>query len=82
MVLHFSVPMNSPHVKILDTWHALGMRRTGSHDVLIEGHVVPETAVSTSEPSTLPVFGFTRCAWARARHVTCTSGSSAAWTLS
>ena len=27
---------------------------------------------SSSEPSTLPVFGLTRCAWAHARHVTWT----------
>ena len=46
MVLHFGVPMNSPHVKVLDTWRTLGMRGTGSHDVLIEGHVVPEAAVA------------------------------------
>ncbi len=46
VVLHFGVPMNSPHVKVLDTWRTLGMRATGSHDVLIEGHVVPEAAVA------------------------------------
>jgi indole-3-acetate monooxygenase len=46
MVLHFGIPMNSPHVKVLDNWRTLGMRGTGSHDVLIEGHVVPETAVA------------------------------------
>lgn len=46
MVLHFGVPMKSPHVKVLDTWRTLGMRGTGSHDVLIEGHVVPEAAVA------------------------------------
>jgi alkylation response protein AidB-like acyl-CoA dehydrogenase len=45
MVLHFGVPMNSPHVKVLDTWRTLGMRGTGSHDVQIDGHVVPEAAV-------------------------------------
>lgn len=45
-VLHFAVPMTSPHVKVLDTWRALGMRGTGSHNVLIDGHVVPETAVA------------------------------------
>jgi alkylation response protein AidB-like acyl-CoA dehydrogenase len=44
-VLHFGIPMNSPHVKVLDTWRTLGMRGTGSHDVLIDGHVVPEAAV-------------------------------------
>jgi alkylation response protein AidB-like acyl-CoA dehydrogenase len=46
MVLHFGVPMSSPHVKVLDTWRTLGMRATGSHDVLVEGHVVPEAAVA------------------------------------
>jgi alkylation response protein AidB-like acyl-CoA dehydrogenase len=46
MVLHFGVPMNSPHVKVLDTWRTLGMRGTGSQDVMIEGHVVPEAAVA------------------------------------
>ena len=45
MVLHFGIPMNSPHVKILDTWRTLGMRGTGSHDIQIDGHIVPEAAV-------------------------------------
>ena len=46
MVLHFGVPMTSPHVKVLDTWRTLGMRGTGSHDVMIDGHVVPDAAVA------------------------------------
>jgi alkylation response protein AidB-like acyl-CoA dehydrogenase len=50
-VLHFGVPMSSPHVKVLDTWRTLGMRATGSHDVLIEGHVVPEAAVAVKRKS-------------------------------
>ena len=45
-VLHFGVPMNSPQVRILDTWRTLGMRGTGSHDVLIDGHVVPDAAIA------------------------------------
>ena len=45
-VLHFGIPMNSPNVRVLDNWRTLGMRGTGSHDVLIEGHVVPEAGVS------------------------------------
>jgi indole-3-acetate monooxygenase len=48
MVLHFGVPMNSPNVKVLDTWRTLGMRSTGSHDVMIDGHVVPDAGVSLS----------------------------------
>jgi alkylation response protein AidB-like acyl-CoA dehydrogenase len=46
MVLHFGVPMNSPQVKVLDTWRTLGMRGTGSHDVMIDGHIVPEAGVA------------------------------------
>lgn len=45
-VLHFGIPMNSPHVKIVPVWKTLGMRGTGSHDVLIDGHVVPDAAVA------------------------------------
>jgi alkylation response protein AidB-like acyl-CoA dehydrogenase len=48
MVLHFGIPMNSPNVKVLDTWRTLGMRSTGSHDIMIDGHVVPDAAVSLS----------------------------------
>jgi alkylation response protein AidB-like acyl-CoA dehydrogenase len=44
-VLHFAVPLASPHVRLLDTWRTLGMRATGSQDVEIDGHVVPEAAV-------------------------------------
>jgi alkylation response protein AidB-like acyl-CoA dehydrogenase len=45
-VLHFGVPLTSPHVKMIDTWRVLGMRGTGSNDIMIDGHVVPEAAVS------------------------------------
>ncbi len=45
-VLHFGIPMNSPHVKVLDNWRTLGMRGTGSHDVVIDGHVVPDAAIA------------------------------------
>ncbi len=44
-VLHFGIPMNSPNVKIIPVWKTLGMRATGSHDVLIEGHVVPDAGI-------------------------------------
>lgn len=45
-VLHFGIPMNSPHVKIVPVWKTLGMRGTGSHDILIDGHVVPDAGVA------------------------------------
>lgn len=46
MVLHFAVPMTSPHVRVIETWRTLGMRGTGSHDIEIDGHIVPEAAVN------------------------------------
>ncbi|MDX2156340.1 MAG: acyl-CoA dehydrogenase family protein [Hyphomicrobiaceae bacterium] len=51
MVLHFGIPMNSPHVKVLDTWRTLGMRGTGSHDVMIDGHFVPDAGVALKRKS-------------------------------
>ncbi|MCP3476674.1 acyl-CoA dehydrogenase family protein [Bradyrhizobium sp. CCGUVB1N3] len=45
-VLHFGIPLNSPQVRVLDTWRALGMRGTGSHDLVIEGHIVPDSAIA------------------------------------
>jgi alkylation response protein AidB-like acyl-CoA dehydrogenase len=47
-VIHFAAPMKSPEVKVVETWRALGMRGTGSNDVLIEGLFVPDKAVSFS----------------------------------
>jgi acyl-CoA dehydrogenase len=46
MVLHFGVPLRDRSVKLLDTWRVLGMRASGSQDVLIEDYVVPDSAVS------------------------------------
>ncbi len=45
-VLHFGIPMKSPHVKVMSNWKAMGMRGTGSHDVMIDGHVVLDEAVA------------------------------------
>jgi alkylation response protein AidB-like acyl-CoA dehydrogenase len=45
-VLHFGVPMNSPNVRIIPVWKTMGMRATGSHDIMIDGHVVPDAAVA------------------------------------
>ena len=50
-VIHFPVSMKAPEVKILDTWRTLGMRGTGSNDVLIEGLFVPDASVAVSRKS-------------------------------
>lgn len=49
-VLHIAVPMNAPGVRVLSTWRTLGMRGTGSHDVVLENVFVPDAAVSARRP--------------------------------
>lgn len=45
-MLHFPVALDAPGVKILDTWHTLGMRGTGSHDITLDDVFVPQAAVA------------------------------------
>lgn len=50
-VIHFALPLSSPHVRIEETWRAMGMRGTGSHDVVVEGHVVAAAGVALRRPA-------------------------------
>jgi len=50
-VLHFGVPMKAPEVRIEDTWRTLGMRGTGSNDVVIDGLFVAAAAVALKRPA-------------------------------
>jgi len=50
-VLHFSVALDTPGVTRLDTWQTLGMRGTGSHDILLDGVFVPEAAIGVRRPT-------------------------------
>ncbi|KAA2214475.1 acyl-CoA dehydrogenase family protein [Teichococcus oryzae] len=45
-VLHFAVPMKAPEVRVLDNWRALGMRGTGSNDVLIQDLFIADAQVA------------------------------------
>jgi alkylation response protein AidB-like acyl-CoA dehydrogenase len=45
-VLHFAVPMNAQGVAIAPTWQTMGMRGTGSHDVVLSEVFVPDAAVT------------------------------------
>ena len=47
-VVHFGAPMKAPEVRIEDTWHTLGMRGTGSNDVVIDGLFIPDANVAFS----------------------------------
>ncbi len=50
LVLHFGVSLKDPGVKIQDNWRTLGMRATGSNDIVIENVTVHDAAVSVRRP--------------------------------
>lgn len=49
-VLHFAVPLKHEAVSHMPTWKVLGMRGTGSNDVMIDGLIVPDAAISGRRP--------------------------------
>lgn len=49
-VVHFSVPLGAPGVRIEETWDTLGMRGTASHDVIFDDVVVPLDKVAGRRP--------------------------------
>lgn len=44
-VLHAPISMRSEGITIKETWRTLGMRASGSHDVILENVFVPELAI-------------------------------------
>ena len=50
-VVHFVVPFDHDGVQRVETWDALGMRGTGSHDVVLEDVFVPEDSIVLRRPS-------------------------------
>jgi alkylation response protein AidB-like acyl-CoA dehydrogenase len=49
-VLHFAISMRDPGVTVQDNWRALGMRGSGSNDVIVDGVFVPDSAISLRRP--------------------------------
>ena len=49
-VLHFAVPLNAEGVELQETWRVMGMRGTGSHDIVLTDVFVPEGAISGRRP--------------------------------
>ena len=50
-VLHFAIPFDAPGLQVTDTWRALGMRGTGSHDIVLNGVFVPDAAIGIRRPA-------------------------------
>lgn len=49
-VLHFGAPLKGEGVRIEETWRTLGMRGTGSNDVVYEGAFIPDAAIAGKRP--------------------------------
>src|SRR5438094_7683878 len=49
-VLHFGVNMRAPGVTVLDNWRTMGMRGTGSNDIVIENVEIQDATVSVRRP--------------------------------
>lgn len=45
-VLHFALPLNAQGFSVEPTWQAMGMRGTGSHDVVLSNVFVPDAAIA------------------------------------
>ncbi|MFN6464404.1 MAG: acyl-CoA dehydrogenase family protein [Nostoc sp. DedVER02] len=54
---NFLVPRDLPGLQIVETWDHLGMRATGSHDLILENVLIPsEYALNINPISALPSF--------------------------
>jgi acyl-CoA dehydrogenase len=49
-VLHFALPMNSEGIEIQSNWDTIGMRGTGSNDILMKDVFVPAGSVVARRP--------------------------------
>jgi alkylation response protein AidB-like acyl-CoA dehydrogenase len=50
-VLHAGVPMKAEGISIEQTWRTLGMRASGSHDVVLKDVFVADAAISARRPA-------------------------------
>ena len=49
-VLHFAVPMTSEGIEIQSNWDTIGMRGTGSNDIIMQNVFVPDAAIVARRP--------------------------------
>ncbi len=61
---NFLVERGTPGLSVVETWDVLGMRATGSHDLVLEGVVVPEEARIVPPSDRPPGDGGSGRAWA------------------
>jgi alkylation response protein AidB-like acyl-CoA dehydrogenase len=61
-VARFVIP-RSDKIEIIETWDALGMRSTGSHDIVLHDVIVPDANIFSRSESTAPSNGHAVNAW-------------------
>ena len=49
-VLHFAAPLKGDGVSIAPTWQTMGMRGTGSDDIVFEGLFIPDAGIAGKRP--------------------------------
>ena len=50
-VVHCAIPFDAPGLTIGDNWRTLGMRGTGSNDVVLDNVFVPDAAIGVRRPA-------------------------------
>jgi alkylation response protein AidB-like acyl-CoA dehydrogenase len=51
LLVHFLVARDAPGLEVVETWDAMGMRPTGSNDIVLDGVVVPDELVIAERPA-------------------------------
>ncbi len=51
LLVHFLMARESPGLEVLDNWDAMGMRPTGSNDIVMDGVFVPDELVVLERPA-------------------------------
>jgi len=62
-VARFIIPTDAPGIEIVETWNAMGMRTTGSHDVLLKDVEVADENIIMRSDSSRPNVGGKTNAW-------------------
>ncbi len=50
-VIHFSIPFSTEGIRVQNNWNTLGMRATGSNDVILENVFIPNEAIAARRPA-------------------------------
>jgi len=63
LVARFVIPTDTQGIEIVETWNAMGMRTTGSHDVLLKDVQVADENIIMRSDTTKPTVGGKTNAW-------------------